>query len=109
KRRGIEHEARRNPVDVDDLPAAPPFQEGCGDPRLLLQPRIADLHRTFAAHRVEFPEHAVPAPAWQVIEVVESDVDQPTRHVMPQSPTRSLARKAREYDGVSSSHRNPAI
>ena len=77
----IQHVARRDAVDVADLPAAAPLQQDRGDPGLFLQPGIAFLVGPGVAHRVQFPEHAAAASGRQVANVVQRDTGEAARHV----------------------------
>src|SRR5207248_7176005 len=67
-------------VDVHQLAAGAPFQQGLRDPRFLLQLRIARAARAFSGYRVEFPVDTAPARARQILKRVEGQIDEATRH-----------------------------
>src|SRR5215469_5926913 len=52
ERRGVEDVAGWHAVDVGDLPAAAPFEQHRGNPRLLFQGRVTSLLRPGVAYRV---------------------------------------------------------
>ena len=76
----VQHVAGRHPVDVEDLAAGPPLQQGRRDPRLLLEPGVTGLARPVHRDRIELPEHACPAAHRHIVEVVERDVDGAAAH-----------------------------
>ena len=58
RRRRVERVAGRQVVDVDERPARAPAEQRLGDPRLLLEGRVARRLGARLRHRVELPEHA---------------------------------------------------
>ena len=81
--RGVGEVSRGQRVDVDDLPAGPPVEQGRGEPGLLLQGRVAGFGRGLPGHRVELPEDTGPAADRQVVQVVQREVRDASRHRRP--------------------------
>src|SRR4029077_19982830 len=79
----VQDVAGRHPVHIGDLAAAAPLQPGGGDPWLLLQRRVARGLRRAMARRVQFPEDAPAALVRQVVEIIQGDVGETTRHLAP--------------------------
>ena len=75
-RRRIHREAGRRAVDVDQLAAGAPLEEGLRNPGLLLQRWIAGGAGALRRDRVEFPEDALSTGVWEIFEGVQSQIDQ---------------------------------
>ena len=89
--RCVREVARRQGVDVDDLAAGTPVEQRGGQPRLLLQLEVPGCRGGLTGHRVQLPEHAAPAPARQVVQVVQREARDPSRH----RPLRKAHRRPR--------------
>src|SRR5205085_11965475 len=76
----VNHVTGWHAVDVHDLPARTPLEQRRGDPRLLLELRVARLDRALEPDRIQVPEHALATAPRQVVEVVEGDVDGASAH-----------------------------
>ena len=115
ERRGARHRGGRrvervpggHVVDVEDPAAGTPVQQHVGDPGLLLETGFAELLGLLPDVRREFPEHAATALRWQVVEVVQRDAYDASRHpdlpCNPPEPTHGRWGAAR----ISRPHRAP--
>ena len=81
--RRVHDEARRHPVDVGELAARTPLEQGLRDPRFLLEAGVAGGARSLGRDRVELPVDTLPAGPGEILEGVQGEVDQASRHCNP--------------------------
>jgi len=83
RRRRIQRIPGRSTIDINNLPAAAPFEQHGGNPGFFFQARLACVGGARAAYWIQFPEHAAAAPGRQIIEIIQRNADESARHLAP--------------------------